>query len=233
MSFADTVKDFLFFLMAPTALRPERSQIGLSNIIGLFLIIFFADLILFGSIMHILGIDQMDHKIDKALVENGKIFIIIAAVIVAPLTEEFLFRFPLRHCRATFFLLTTSFIYILLEGLNLNIHVVLNVIIVLFVATLLTLVIMDKAFGWWERIFKNYFPLIFYYVVAVFAFLHIYNFDISTVNWYYAPFMVIPQFILGIYLGYVRLRNNIWSSVLIHAINNIIPLILFFSIGVE
>ena len=106
-----------------------------------------------------------------------------------------------------------------------------NLIIVLFATGLLTLVVMDRAQEWWKKVYVRQFPFIFYYIVALFAFLHIYNFDVNTINWYYAPLMVVPQFILGIYLGYVRLRNNIWSSILIHAINNIIPMILFLTFG--
>ena len=231
MSFLETILDFLSFLTAPRPDRSDRKHISIVNMVSLFALIFISNIVLLGMIVQVLGIEQLDHKLDDVLLEKGQFFIIMAAVVGAPLMEEFLFRYPLRYHKATFFLLSMSVIYIMIESFNLNIHVMLNLIIVLFATGLLTLVVMDRAQEWWKKVYVRQFPFIFYYIVALFAFLHIYNFDVNTINWYYAPLMVVPQFILGIYLGYVRLRNNIWSSILIHAINNIIPMILFLTFG--
>ncbi|NNK89380.1 MAG: CPBP family intramembrane metalloprotease, partial [Saprospiraceae bacterium] len=82
-----------------------------------------------------------------------------------------------------------------------------------------------------QSTFQRYFPWVFYYSVVIFAFLHVYNFELSSEQWFLGPLLVIPQFILALLLGYVRIRNNIWSSIYLHALNNFIPLSLVFVSG--
>ena len=78
----------------------------------------------------------------------------------------------------------------------------------------------------WEANF--YIP--FWTLTVCFAFLHLTNFD-SSFTWYLAPILVLPQFVLGAMLGYIRAVDGFVYAVLFHALHNAIAIvpILYFS----
>jgi len=70
---------------------------------------------------------------------------------------------------------------------------------------------------------KANFKTIFWVFTIVFAGVHFANFA-STVPIYLAPILVLPQFVLGIILGYIRVGWGTRYSILFHAIHNGIPI---------
>ena len=74
---------------------------------------------------------------------------------------------------------------------------------------------------WW----KNNFKTIFWLFTTVFAAMHFTNFA-ATVPIYLAPILVLPQFVLGMILGYIRVGWGTRYSILFHAIHNGIPVAL-------
>jgi len=70
---------------------------------------------------------------------------------------------------------------------------------------------------------KNNFKIIFWTFTIVFAAVHFSNF-VSTVPIYLAPILVLPQFVLGIMLGYIRVGWGTRYSMLFHAIHNGVPI---------
>ncbi len=77
--------------------------------------------------------------------------------------------------------------------------------------------------SWWKANFK----MIFWTFTIVFAAVHFSNFA-TTVPIYLAPILVLPQLILGIMLGYIRVGWSTRYSMLFHAIHNGIPITLMF-----
>ena len=75
---------------------------------------------------------------------------------------------------------------------------------------------------WWTSNFK----ILFWTFTLLFAAVHFTNFS-STVSMYLAPILVLPQLVLGIMLGYIRVGWGTRYSILFHAIHNAIPLSLF------
>lgn len=67
----------------------------------------------------------------------------------------------------------------------------------------------------WNKRFK----LVFWLFTTIFAIIHISNFG-ATVPFYLTPILVLPQFILGIMLGYIRVGWGFWYGVLFHALHN-------------
>ncbi len=78
------------------------------------------------------------------------------------------------------------------------------------------------AMGWFARLF----PVFFWASALGFALLHLFNYQQGTLAMLLP--LVVPQFILGSMLGYVRVRHGLWSSILLHALHNgtIIALVL-------
>lgn len=68
--------------------------------------------------------------------------------------------------------------------------------------------------AWFERLFPGFFWL----ATLSFALVHLANFDEGSLA-ILLP-LVLPQFILGTMLGYVRVRIGLWAAILLHAAHN-------------
>lgn len=66
------------------------------------------------------------------------------------------------------------------------------------------------------------FGYIFYLSAIVFAFIHITNYDSNDNIIYLIPILVLPQFIMGLFLGYLRVRYNFMLGYFMHALHNAI-----------
>ncbi len=68
---------------------------------------------------------------------------------------------------------------------------------------------------WWKKHFKT----IFWLFTVFFAAVHLANFG-AKIPFYLMPLLVLPQFILGIMLGYIRVGWGFRYGVLFHALHN-------------
>ncbi|MEM7780716.1 MAG: CPBP family glutamic-type intramembrane protease [Pseudomonadota bacterium] len=77
------------------------------------------------------------------------------------------------------------------------------------------------------------FPGFFWFTTIAFALVHIANFDMSGgwSNMLILLPLVLPQFILGALLGYVRVQIGLWAAILLHAAHNASALTLAFAAG--
>ncbi|WP_298335988.1 CPBP family intramembrane glutamic endopeptidase [uncultured Erythrobacter sp.] len=66
--------------------------------------------------------------------------------------------------------------------------------------------------------FSRAFPLFFWFSTTAFALVHLANFDEGSLA-ILLP-LVLPQFVLGMMLGYVRVRFALWAAILLHAAHN-------------
>lgn len=76
---------------------------------------------------------------------------------------------------------------------------------------------------------KTYFKYALYFSIVLFALVHLSNFELYGKVYYIAPLLVGPQLILGIILGYVRVRLGLSWSIGLHASYNailVLPLLL-------
>ena len=68
--------------------------------------------------------------------------------------------------------------------------------------------------GW----FSKTFPFFFWFSTLAFALVHLWNFEEGSLA-VLLP-LVLPQFILGSMLGYIRVRFALWAAILLHAAHN-------------
>ena len=160
---------------------------------------------LMSAIMESYGINMDEHEVARLLRESP-MTVLVAAVVFAPLLEEFAFRFFITLQRAYYFTLP----YLMLSSLS------------------------DKSrFGQQRGMVKTWrwlFPIIFYLSCLLFGIVHIYNFPNADELMAVAPLLTFPQFFLGTILGFLRVRFGFWYNVLFHAIHNaalIVPVIVF------
>ena len=241
MRLEKAIREFLSFLRLPIFDYPREKPLDFTIVIRLYLIVFLVEMLLFVPISSFFDLENIPHVMKEILDTNSLLEVFVKAVIIAPIIEEFLFRFHLRY---------GNFIYLFLLFLAVS--------VVGFAVATMTTVSFDgfesivqwaKEHPIWiapiicfgigliiflkeqdrnreHRAVKRFFPYIFYLTAFIFAMLHVSNFTLDKSMWLMAPLLVLPQFILGLYLGYIRMRNNLGYSIFIHAFNNAIPLFL-------
>lgn len=69
---------------------------------------------------------------------------------------------------------------------------------------------------------NNKFGFVFYFSAIVFALIHITNYNSNSTIIYLIPILVLPQFFIGLFIGYLRVRYNFMLGYLFHAIHNAI-----------
>src|SRR5690606_2069945 len=75
-----------------------------------------------------------------------------------------------------------------------------------------------RQLSWATR--KQYtlwFPHVFYLATLLFAVIHLHNFNLNQAPLWLLPVLVLPQFVTGLVLGWIRVRRGIAVSVVLHA----------------
>ena len=164
--------------------------------------------------------------ITDAITDMSAWTLFFAAVVTAPILEDCFFRLPLRPFAFNlalpgsmvdrFFTLMIVrpgplllFITGMLIGLNLYVWIKRSKVMI------------------FQPIYRRYGGAIFYFLTLVFGAIHITNY--GTGVWALLPLLVMPQVIVSLWLGFVRIRYGFRWAVFAHAFHNgclMIPLCL-------
>ncbi len=144
------------------------------------------------------------------------------ALVWAPVVEEIMFRFGMRRPGAALWLVP-AFAAVVTQGSGLYTG--------LLLALSLALVAWPGLPGvrWsarWNRRYRRIFPLVFHALTAAFAVLHLLNFTLGKSPWWLLPMLILPQWLTGLVLGWMRVRTGIGASILTHAMFNAGPMVL-------
>jgi len=142
-----------------------------------------------------------------------------------------IFRLPLRNIKALAILvpfLISVYVGVILNGSDL-IELAYYICPAVFGLLLFFFIMIRSSWEQWEMKVDNYYPHIFFFVAGIFGFIHIYNYNESAFSWWMVPILIMPQFILALFLGFVRLRVGFWACIYMHALNNLIPTLLVFN----
>lgn len=229
-----TISDFIEYVKCPEVLQ-EESVFSKKNLLNIAELAAMLLAVQFFVILPVIYLWKQTFSIGDPLIkENSGILMYLLACLVLPIIEEFVFRgwmngkprnLWLAFCGVGF-LVTTYIIakYILdnpLESYQYEDTLPwYNRISWLFAAVAGWFLVRDKIAGITYRV---YFPRIFYFVAAAFAFIHVFNYAkpiFSTLP------MVIPQFWSGVVFGYARQKYGLMASIIIHASTNTILLIM-------
>ncbi|CAM1339742.1 CPBP family intramembrane glutamic endopeptidase [Tenacibaculum aestuarii] len=95
-------------------------------------------------------------------------------------------------------------------------------IVVFFLAVILAPLLEETFFRAPLTAFKKgkQFRIAFYLFAILFGFVHITNYQISTNVLLLSPILVLPQTLLGFYLGFIRVRFGLLWAMALHAVYN-------------
>lgn len=81
----------------------------------------------------------------------------------------------------------------------------------------------------WRPCMRRYirlYPIVFHLATLAFAGLHLANYSLNAMPWWLMPVLVLPQWLTGLALGWLRTRAGIVDAIVLHAIFNAGPVLL-------
>ena len=205
--------------------------------------------ILSSYLMKMAGIEEVKNSVVDLFMGQPLYIFLLLAVVWAPVAEEVMFRLGLIYSpyRLSFSL---SFLGVAILASSIGVvnsflpvslpewwfdftqekGVYIYLPLMLLVGYLLGMVFKRKLnFEKVTRSYTSHFGKIFYLSALVFGFLHIFNFYDRGDMWFLLPLLVLPQALVGVILGYIRMKYGFIWSVATHCLHNgmiSIPLVL-------
>ncbi|WP_221409610.1 CPBP family glutamic-type intramembrane protease [Marinoscillum furvescens] len=154
------------------------------------------------------------------------IFLAVSIVLLGPVVEEITCRLPLKITRFNIVAAISCFVLLSLlppwNELDGSYHQALIALGGAMLFGILTFILLSK---WMceclSRIEGKY---LVFGLTCFFALMHLFNFSLSEIDIVYlwaAPFFVLPQFITGYFLAFIRLKINFPAAILFHMLINV------------
>jgi hypothetical protein len=151
----------------------------------------------------------------------------LQALLWAPVVEELVFRYGLRHIGQALWLVPAA-VVALVAGPNWA-----TITLVGLLVLLCWLPYMKKsgsgpgpALPWhYREVYVRSFPWVFHAVSLSFAAVHLNNFSLNQMPYWLMPLLVLPQWLTGLVLGWLRVKRGIGASMLLHGLFNGGPLL--------
>ncbi|CAB3930173.1 CPBP family glutamic-type intramembrane protease [Achromobacter insolitus] len=170
------------------------------------------------------GLGGVTHRLDPANIPW------LTAVIWAPLVEETLFRYGLRRPKQALWLIP-AMVPVVLWGPKVWTGLLLVAFVIL--ACWGARQRPEPLQGWdttWRRYYLKHFGLVFHLVALTFAAVHLTNFVYATTPFWLLPLLVLPQWLTGLVLGWMRVRRGIGAAILLHSVFNAGPILMIWII---
>ncbi|GAA0733968.1 hypothetical protein GCM10009430_48620 [Aquimarina litoralis] len=189
-----------------------------------------------GMVLHFLGIDIPENVTQTNLAEKSFLGRVLLVVILAPIIEELATRLGLVFNIRNFVISTSLLLFYLLHyafnkviildsvgGLSLTQRTIISVLyaVVMYILLIKNDRITTVLSNFWET-HKRF---IFYISFLFFGYMHMFNYELTVQNIMISPIMLSSHLIMGIFLGYARLKLGLISSIGLHALNNSISYI--------
>ncbi|OKL38863.1 CPBP family glutamic-type intramembrane protease [Pontibacter flavimaris] len=233
----DTLRQLWVFALRPKLPRREHKVVEtkLPLILQLALIETVLQTLLFIALALVFsaaGADYLPTGYARAFSANLSFFpVFVMAVLLAPLTEELVFRLPLVYSRSFIVVAVLSFSIcygpVLAQAAGAPAWLV--------AAGALLLVILLGGYLWsrkWQAsmylLWKRRFGLVFYTSTVLFGLLHLLNYQRSALPLALLLLLLLPKLVGGVFLGYTRLRLGMGWAVALHMYHNLMVLLLLF-----
>ncbi|MCQ2319763.1 MAG: CPBP family glutamic-type intramembrane protease [Bacteroidales bacterium] len=158
------------------------------------------------------------------LKESKSLILLIA--FLPPILEELTFRLPLTRKRTNFMISFVLLASYATSSVIFSMRFPLLWFTILIVAGLLLGYFLTKPLQ------KVRFDVIFYVFAFLFGFMHIFNYAGKITSFAIVLFVFIyflNKMAMGMFLGYIRIRYSIFTSIAVHFLNNFLPLMAVYS----
>lgn len=215
-------------LTASSEVTPVR-QIQ-SQILRLYSLHLLVVLILGVLISQVIG--RQDNLLPELFAEIPVWVLFGMAVVAAPLIEESLFRLPLRLSAFNIMLPSSLVVWFGISFLSRFNHALILSTTAILIALNLYLLSAKPRVPALQQFYVRYPRLIFYCLTLLFGAIHITNYVVQV--WWLLPILVLPQVIIGLWLGFIRLRYGFGWAIVAHGFHNgclLVPILLIGVLG--
>lgn len=148
---------------------------------------------------------------------------VLIAIFWAPLVEELLFRYSMRRPGQAWWMVPLA-VVLVLNPLKIASWILLACMLL---AASLPLRRGRISRGHWARAWRReyvrVYGVIYHLTALAFAAVHLHNFSFDRTTLWLLPFLVLPQWVTGLVLGWMRTRRGIGASMALHALFNAGP----------
>lgn len=224
------LKDMMRYLRNPHPIA-RREAFRPDTVFTLLKLLGFAFLMLpilgifMGLIFAVTGVTLPEPSDEFADIASRPNFIFLAAII-APLVEELLFRSWLGKRWGVFLvapLLLVGLALLVLMGaddISSGIRYGLAIMVIGSVSLYIARYLKARhEEGILDRALMRVFPYAFWGTSLGFGLMHLANYDGGGMG-ILLPLIILPQFTVGVILGYVRMRFGLWSAIVFHGAYN-------------
>lgn len=148
------------------------------------------------------------------------------ALLWAPIVEELTFRYGLRRPGRAVWLVPVC-VYALLSGPQSHAVAVVGIVVLLcWWPSMRRKPLATNALPWpLRRVYLTGFPWLVHGSCLLFAAVHLNNFSLNQTPWWLMPLLVLPQWLTGLALAWLRVKRGIGAAILLHGIFNGGPLL--------
>ncbi len=242
-----TIQDISSFVIKPYEIRNKELSIQ-QRLIKTFKLLIFSMLLtaasrllisLLESITGVGGIPQTDLANTQTTLSKSSNFNLLLYIAFIALYEELFFRLALTTYNRKIIQASVSIILGTLIMWNIevqNIYVfslfyqnlVFYGLLLAIFSSLIFIILRKLWFYDFPVIWAKYFPVIFYISTIIFAVYHMPFGKLSVMQYIISPITLLPYFIMGFSLGYVRIKHGIAYSFIFHLTYNLIGSSKFF-----
>ncbi|RTZ40670.1 CPBP family intramembrane metalloprotease [Candidimonas sp. SYP-B2681] len=151
----------------------------------------------------------------------------LQALLWAPVVEELVFRYGLRRIAQAWWLVPAAVAAMFMGPKWSAVMLLTAIFAICWLPYLLGMAYTRRSLPWRYRIrYRRWFPWAFHVASLTFAAVHLYNFNLHSTPLWLMPLLVLPQWLTGMVLGWLRVKRGIGASILLHGIFNGGPLLL-------
>ncbi|SMC60662.1 CPBP family glutamic-type intramembrane protease [Pedobacter nyackensis] len=158
------------------------------------------------------------------LFQWGLLIAMVLGVIVAPILEEFVFRWHLRKPKLSVWFVLIS-LALLISSFTSNEYIKFFIFISLLVMGLSVFPVIEKLSR--EKVvklFRGYYVFLFYYTAVIFGYIHIINIKGLTVADLSFIIYISSQLFGGLTMGYIRVKYGLVYSMVLHGCFNAVAI---------
>lgn len=149
----------------------------------------------------------------------------LQALLWAPIVEELVFRYALRRPAALFWLVAPAVAAMFMGPRWQGVALAGCLVLACWVPHVYGPARCAQSLRWSSRqAYRSAFPWVFHLACMAFAALHLYNFQLAQTPWWLLPVLVLPQWLTGLVLGWLRVRRGMGAGIALHALFNAGPL---------
>ena len=157
-----------------------------------------------------------------SLLSDPSLSVLLLVGIIAPVSEEIGFRLWLRYSPINLSLSIGYILYLAGSLLIANQAAFPTPLLLGFLGTSVVFLLLkssraDKQITYF---YQSRFRILFYGSCILFGLVHIFNYPNYLHIWYLIPLLFLPQLIIGLFLGFVRVHYGIGWSILTHGLYN-------------